>query len=39
LNEWDETFDVKHSELCRKYTAHGLIKDVELEILPVGVDV
>jgi hypothetical protein len=35
--EWEETFDVKHSGLCRK--VRGLIKDVELEILPVGVDV
>jgi hypothetical protein len=37
--EWDETFDVKHSELCRKYTVRGVIEDVELEILPVGLDV
>jgi len=29
--EWDETFDVKHEELCQKYTVCGLMKNVELK--------
>jgi hypothetical protein len=37
--DWDASFDVKHDELCRKYAVCWLTKDVELEILPVGVDV
>jgi hypothetical protein len=37
--EWDDTYDVKHAELCQKYIVSTLMKDVELEILPVGVDI
>jgi hypothetical protein len=35
--EWDQTFDQKHDEICGRHAVNTLIKDVEFEVVPIGV--